>query len=412
MLAENAAFAFIRARRYARRQTSIQGDRVSVAELRDLHRRFDRWFTQLLPAWTGAGWNDKAGTCVELLDADLRPVPVPFHRATVAGRQMLVFSLAFQRWGVEAAAERAHSLLDSLQTRFWDPHCGGWFFSIDPEGRPLDLKKDLYAQAFGLLGLATFAAVFGDRTAVALATEADDLIRRHLRHPDGWFLPTAGEHWQPAEAALRQNPHMHLFEAYVALYGTTGDRRWLRQADEIARLLADVLTEPSTGAIREFFDGNGKPLPGARQVAEPGHHFEWYWLLGELQRLAPDFRCPIDAEAMRRWAAGVGIDGNGGVLAAVDASSGAVIDDKKRLWPVTEMIKAQSCFARANPGDAGGREDLAASLRFLLDRQLRPAGWHEYLTRDLTPIAGPLPTSSGYHLLLALLEVDRLLAAG
>lgn len=387
----------------------IAGDRVSVSELYDLHGRFDRWFTQLLPVWTGPAWNDRAGACAELVDAMLQPLPTPFHRATVAGRQMLVFSLSFRRWGHEAAAERAHQLLDGLQTRFWDSHCGGWFFSIDPDGQPLDRRKDLYALAFGLLGLATFASVFDDRSAIALATEADDALRRHMRHADGWFIPVAGEHWPPLETALRQNPHMHLFEAYVALYGATCDPRWKRQAGEIADLLAHTLAEPSTGAIREFFDGDGKPVPGARQIAEPGHHFEWYWLLGELERLAPDFRCPIDKEAMRRWAAQVGIDANGGVVASVDAGTGAVIDDRKRLWPMTELIKAQSCFARGRPGDVAARADLGASLRHMLDRHLQPVGWHEYLARDLSPIAGPLPSSSGYHLLLALLEVDRLL---
>ncbi len=343
------------------------------------------------------------------MDAQLRPLPTAFHRATVAGRQMMVFSLSFQRWGMEEAAERAHELLDSLQTRFWDGHCGGWFFSIDPEGRPLDRRKDLYALAFGLFGLATFAQVFGDRTAVALATEADDTLRRHLRHPGGWLIPVADEHWDPVERDLRQNPHMHMFEAYVALYGATGEDRWKRQALEIVTLLADVLSEPTTGAIREFFDGEGKPVPGARQVAEPGHHFEWYWLLGELERLAPDFRCPFDKEAMRLWALRAGLDPDGGVVASVDAASGAVIDDRKRLWPVTELIKAQSCFARGRPGDADARAAVAGSLRHLLECRLQPQGWHEYLARDLTPIPGPLPTSSGYHLLLALLEVDRLL---
>lgn len=412
MLAEFPAFAFRSVRRYPIDPKGDFGDRASVADLQDLHRQFDRWFTTLLPVWTGPAWNDRAGACAELMDAALQPLPTPFHRATVAGRQMMVFSLAFQRWGMEAAAERAHQLLDSLQTRFWDSHCGGWFFSIDQEGKPLDRKKDLYALAFGLFGLATFASVFEDRTVIALATEADDALRRHLRHPDGWLIPVAGEHWAPVETALRQNPHMHMFEAYVALYGATGDRRWKQQALEIVTLLSDVLSEPATGAIREFFDDRGKPIPGVRQIAEPGHHFEWYWLLGELERLDPDFRCPFDKEAMRLWAARTGLDAQGGVVAAVDATTGEVIDAKKRLWPVTELIKAQSCFARGRPGDTGARADVAAALRHLLERHLLPAGWHEYLARDLTPIAGPLPTSSGYHLLLALLEVDRLLTDG
>jgi mannose-6-phosphate isomerase len=291
---------------------------------------------------------------------------------------------------------------------FWDAEHGGWFFSIDPAGRPLDTRKDLYAHAFGMLGLATYAATFGDVGAVALARAADGAVEAHLRTPAGWCLTEADRRWAPPDRLLRQNPHMHLFEAYVALFAATGDPLWSARAQAILRLLAEVVAEPATGALRELLDEAGRERADLALWAEPGHHFEWYWLIGELERLDPGFACPLDRDRLFGWAAEFGIDEPGGVVLTVDARTGAPIDGRKRLWPLTELIKAQSAYLRAH-AHGNERDRLAGDLAFLLDRYLLPGGgWHEHLARDLTPIAGPLPTSSGYHLMLALVELERL----
>lgn len=378
-------------------------------QLPALCRRFDDWLKKMLPVWTGPAWTPAAGVCAELIGPDLKPLPGEFHRLIVAGRQLIVFSHAYRRWGDQAAAERAKALAATVRERFWDAEQGGWFFSIDPQGRPLDTRKDLYSHAFGMLGLATYAATFGDDAAVALARAADGAIEAKLKLPGGWYASEADRGWKHKDRMLRQNPHMHLFEAYVALYEATRDPVWSEKAQAILRMLADIVAAPRSGALRELLDEKGQAPADARCTAEPGHHFEWYWLIGELKRLDPAAVCPLDLDRLYGWAAEYGIDEDGGVLLSVDAETGAPVDDRKRLWGVTELIKAQSLYLRSHP-DGFERDRLASDLAFLLERYLWPqGGWHEYLARDLTPIEGPLPTSSGYHLMLALVELDRAL---
>jgi mannose-6-phosphate isomerase len=370
-------------------------------QLPALYRRFDDWMQAMLPVWTGAAWNPAAGTCAELIGDDLKPLATEFHRLIVAGRQLVVFAHAHRRWGDKLAAERARAIAGTLRERFWDVEHGGWYFTIDAHGRPLDTRKDLYSHAFGMLGLATYAATFDDDQALTLARAADSAIEAKLKQPGGWLAAEADRGWAPKDGLLRQNPHMHLFEAYVALYAATGEAVWSEKAQALLRLIADKVAHPQTGALRELLDGDARP------TAEPGHHFEWYWLIAELARLDPAMRCPLDRERLYGWAAEYGIDEDGGVLLSVDAETGAPVDDRKRLWGVTELIKAQAAYARAHR-DGFERDRLAGDLGFLLERHLKPGGgWHEYLARDLTPIAGPMPTSSGYHLMLALVELEQ-----
>lgn len=358
----------------------------------------------MLPVWTEAAWNPNAGTCAELIGPDLKPLPSEFHRLIVAGRQLVVFAHAHQRWGDELAAERARAIAATLRQRFWDAEHGGWYFAIDAWGKPHDQRKDLYSHAFGILGLATYAAIMKDESALALARAGAGAVEARLKMAEGWFAAEADHGWTPKHRLLRQNPHMHLFEAYLALYAATGEAQWSEKAQGILRLLAEKVAHAETGSLRERIEDE-------RPTAEPGHHFEWYWLIAELMRLDPTARIPLDRNRLYGWAAEHGIDEDGGVLLSVDAATGAPVDDRKRLWGVTELIKAQAVYLAAH-GDGFERDRLAGDVAFLLERYLKApgkpgGGWHEYLTRDLTPIEGPMPTSSAYHLMLALVELER-----
>ncbi len=42
----------------------------------------------------------------------------------------------------------------------------------------------------------------------------------------------------------------------------------------------DHFIDGGTGALREFFDHDWAPIPGDKgRIVEPGHLFEWAWLL-------------------------------------------------------------------------------------------------------------------------------------
>ena len=101
---------------------------------------------------------------------------------------------------------------------------------------------------------------------------------------DGPFAdPVHGGCWDALprpDALRRQNPHMHLFEALLALHETTGRADLLDRARALHALAVTRFLDPATGALREYYDDAWRvhPAPGAGRV-EPGHLFEWAWLL-------------------------------------------------------------------------------------------------------------------------------------
>src|SRR6185437_5839099 len=83
-------------------------------------------------------------------------------------------------------------------------------------------------------------------------------------------------------------------------------------ADETARLGLTCLMD-TNGAIREFYDAQWRPVAGAAgRSVEPGHQFEWAWLLARWAKLHGNTHA--DKAARRLFEIGMkGVDSERGV---------------------------------------------------------------------------------------------------
>ncbi len=207
----------------------------------------------------------------------------------------------------------------------------------------------------------------------------------------------------PDDGARLQNPLMHLLEASLAAFDATGDERFLGQADELAALFSNRLFDGVT--LGESFDRNWSRTPG--QVLEPGHHFEWAWILAQYQRLrGGDFSA--QAGALIAWGERFGVSAAGAVFDAVD-ERGAPIRASSRAWTNTERIKGWLGLYELSGRDP--RAAVGQSTRLLFDRYLAgssPGAWVDQFGADGKPMAEAVPASTVYHLLLAFSEVLRL----
>jgi mannose-6-phosphate isomerase len=77
-----------------------------------------------------------------------------------------------------------------------------------------------------------------------------------------------------------QNPHMHLLEA--TLYLLENDRqnpRYLKLVNRLLNLFETKFLGNGNKLIREYLDQSFKPRLVNSFIIEPGHHYEWAWLL-------------------------------------------------------------------------------------------------------------------------------------
>lgn len=372
-------------------------------DLADGAARFAAWMRQsALPTWCTLGQNS-AGGFEELLGQDGRRLDAA-RRARVQARQIQVYAEA-GRLGWSGPWDKAvRAGLEWLEAKFLNPD-GRVRTRLSSDGAPLDETVTLYDQAFYIFALAS-----AHRLAPELASEdTARAVRDGLlaQAPSQGGLVEAGAH------PYQSNAHMHLLEAALAWEEAGGDKGWSDLADRIVTLALTRFIDPETGLLREFFSKDWSPAPGLDgSLIEPGHQFEWSWLLTRYGRARSD-AASLEA-AWRLFEGGLkGVDAKRGV--AVDACdiAGGVRSARARLWPQTEWLKAAMILA-ATTDDA--RRDLcltqAARAQHALWRYLTPPGlWRDKMLENGKFIDEPAPASSFYHIMAAFAQVQTSLGA-
>ncbi|MCA3188959.1 AGE family epimerase/isomerase [Cupriavidus sp.] len=370
--------------------TATLADRIAA-----LLAHFD---TAVLPAWTGAGWNASMALAHEALDGvSGQPLPDKRYRAMACARQLYVFATM-------GNLPHAATLFNSLIRHFGDG-AGGWIYSIDAQGAPLDTTRDLYTHAFVVFACAHYYRASGDAAALETMRRTIDVIEARFADGNGLYHAALAQNFGPNESGVQQNPIMHLTEAYLSVLEVAGEP-WLAQR---LKTLVDAVharfVDPADGCVAELPQGT----VGNR--IEPGHQFEWYSLVMTAPALFADG--PLAASLPRAFAFarrhGVA-DGTLGVCAALDGQ-GAALDATERIWAQTEFARALMVKASVD-NDTAALAELEAWIEQFRQRFLHAGGWHECLAPDGAVVRAEMPSTTPYHLLTSWQALRSLLPAG
>ena len=364
--------------------------------------QFDAWLrTAALPVWWTLGGDHRQGGFHELLGLDGRPCDAP-KRARVQARQVFVYARA-AGMGLPgpwlAAAEHGWRFFEA---RYQRPD-GLFRTLVSPDGAALDETAYLYDQAFALLALAALhEAGSGLADWKAKAEQVFAAIKTAFAHSAGGFRESGAR-------AFQANPLMHLLEAALAWIEAGGGEAWSDLAGELVDLALTRFMDPDLGMVREFFQADWSPAEGAAgQVLEPGHQFEWAWLLNRWSSMGGARAASAAAHRLYR-----------GGMAGWDTRRQVAVDELRpdlsfsrptaRLWPQTEMVKAAIHLGRADTPDVSGykqeAEDAAADLWRYLDTPVRGL-WRDKMTESGGFVDEPAPASTFYHLFCAVQELQ------
>ncbi|HEY8280535.1 MAG TPA: AGE family epimerase/isomerase [Bdellovibrionota bacterium] len=233
----------------------------------------------VFPLWLKKGVDRKSGGFVEELSLEGEPLRTP-RRCRVQARQIFSFRTGLDLGVCDPTEGRAavESGTAFLLSRYSLPS-GAFRHSVGLNSEPLDDNPCLYDQAFALFGLAHAFAVLRDPDLRDRAKALVAYLRRERGAEGGGFTE-----WEKGAVVYQQNPHMHLFEAAVAWMEVDSDPQWKALADEILGLCLNKFIDPATGALAENFSKGWAPeLKGKHFLYEPGHLYEWSWLMGRYQ---------------------------------------------------------------------------------------------------------------------------------
>lgn len=393
----------------------------SMAVVVSIQNQLIRWLCDYaLPLWDRVGVDRAFGGYHENLTvrADLGlEASGDVRRGRVVARQLYVFSIGHRcGWRSQFSSPVDHG----CTYLFASLHRGDGEFSTAVDAKTLVATApfSLYEQAFYLFALAHMTESQAARHPIA-ATALACLHR--LR--SGWGRRAAGgfEESTPPSLPLKSNPHMHLLEAALAWIDVSEgelQRPWVELSEELVRLCLTRFVDVDTGVVREYFGYTWEPLPGdLGRLIEPGHQFEWAWLLlqwAARPHCGSQQRGVVIDVAMRLLQVGEahGVDPARGICINEIWDDMSVKDADAKIWPQTERLKAWCAVLdrASSPAEAehACQKIVAAAQGLSKYFLVEPRGlWHEVLSADGVFRPGSTKASSLYHVTCAI-EVLRL----
>ena len=312
----------------------------------------------------------------------------------MTARMLWTFASAYRLFKDQAYLDMAMKAKNFIISRFYDAENGGTYWSLNPDGTPLDTKKQIYAIAFTIYGLAELNRATGDGQALEYAIKLFNSIEDHSfdKEKDGYFEAFTCT-WEPIEdmrlsdkdanESKTMNTHLHVLEAYTCLY-----RVWKNSLlEERLRNLINIFENRilgQDGHLKLFFDDDWNC---GYDIVSYGHDIEASWLIHEAALVLGDAEVISRIEALVPHiaaAAGEGFSPEGGIIYERNGADGHV--DADRHW----WVQAETVVGYFNLwdhfGSQEGLENTLACWDFiktsLIDRE--NGEWHWSLRADGT----------------------------
>ncbi|MDY7563152.1 AGE family epimerase/isomerase [Pseudomonas sp. 10B1] len=358
---------------------------ASQSELTAVFAAIQLHFKQVIvPLWLGPGWNPQLALPYEAVDANHQPLAPQRYRAMACARQLYLFSSLIDQPSVPEAKLRAAALFRSLQQHFHDAEHGGWFYSIDPQGKPLDQRKDLYTHAFIIFACAHYWAKVREPLVESVLNAALTVVAERFADGTGLYEASLGQDWSSLDSGPLQNPLMHLAEAFLATVSVREDAATQAALTQLVNAMQIRFVDPLHGVMLE------KPLGAVDNWFEPGHQFEWFFLL-ESSPLLQDSLLHRSLTRAFDYTEQRGIDPMTGAVKAMLDVEGTVRDGTQRIWAQAEYLRALAL--RPDSGAA-----VARQLNALQQRFLHATGWNECLDAQGNVSRSDMPSTTPYHL--------------
>ena len=305
----------------------------------------------ILKYWTDFSVDKKNGGFIGQRDHFNKEVPAASKGIILNTRLLWTFSAAANHkedksGELKSLADRAYGY---LKMAFKDDIFGGVFWELDSEGKPINRRKQIYAQVFAIYALSEYYILTEDESAMEWALELFSLVEKNAREPKyNGYLEAFQEDWTPIEdmrlsekdrnSAKTMNTHLHVLEAYTTLYKISKAELVKEALDNLIHIFLEKFYDPENRHFKLFFDNSWRR---DGNMVSYGHDIEAIWLLIEaakasgnedLVKRTQGIAVPV-AETFLKEAY---LPGKG-VINEKDLDSGE-LDSDRHWWPQAEAM--------------------------------------------------------------------------
>lgn len=243
--------------------------------------------SNILPFWLNRMLDPKGGFYGRMDGHNNLHADAP--RGTILHARILwSFSAAYRILNNPDYLRAAQHAKDYIEAHMLDREFGGAYWSVNPDGTPLDAHKQIYAMAFLIYAYAEYFRATQDQQALQTAIELFHTIERYGRDRIyKGYIEAAARDWSPIEdmrlsdkdenTVKSQNTNLHVLEAYTNLYRVWQDDELRQALDELIQVFQNHILQPS-GHLGLFFD---EQWQATNDRFSPGHDIECSWLIDE-----------------------------------------------------------------------------------------------------------------------------------
>lgn len=258
------------------------------------------------------------------------------------------FSAASNHYKSDTYKHICERSYDYLQTFFKDEKYGGVYWELCSKGKPINKRKQVYAQAFMIYALSEYYLFSKNNEALEWAIEIYELIEKHANDTEyKGYIEAFQEDWSAIEdmrlsdkdenEAKTMNTHLHVLEAYTNLYRVYKNDALKDNLTALIQLFFDKFLT-SEGHLKLFFD---EKWNSKSNVISYGHDIETAWLLIKAATILNEEKLIKKTKEMAIIIADTfikeGIDLNGGVIHKFNPDTNKM-DYDKHWWPQAEAI--------------------------------------------------------------------------
>ena len=302
----------------------------------------------ILKFWSEKTVDEKNGGFLGAIENNLLVNPEGPKSCVLNTRILWTYSKAYNMFKDEKYLTLAKRAYEYIKEYLWDQQYDGLFWMVDYAGNPLNTKKQIYAQAFGIYALTEYYMATEDKESLEYAIKIYEAIEKYSYDQEyrGYFEACTRE-WMPtddlqlAESDMNEkksmNNHLHILEAYTNLYRVWKDEKFKGQLEDLIKVTIEHIIDNKTYHFKLFFDEKWDSKSG---IISYGHDIEGSWLLVEAAEVLGDKEV-LDkskkiALAMAQKTYDKAIDKDGGIIN--EMLEDGTLDEDRIWWVQAEAV--------------------------------------------------------------------------
>lgn len=312
-----------------------------------LKTEFKKELQNILDYWNANTYDHQNGGFIGQITHNGIRVPESSKGAVLNARILWTFAAANRTFKSTQSLESANRAYIYLKNYFIDSKFGGLYWELDANGNPLNVRKQAYAQGFGLYAFSEYYRATGNDDSLKLAINLFELVEKHFYdRENGGYIEALDRDWNALEdmrlsekdvnSPKSMNTHLHILEPYTNLYRVWPDERLKQRIIDLLRIFSEKIIDKNTGHFNLFFENDWTVKSN---IVSFGHDIEGAWLLNEAAMEIGDKQLIKETKKHALTLVNVtmedGMDADGSVF---NEKHGTHLDTTKHWWMQAEAL--------------------------------------------------------------------------